>query len=510
MTENQNKKTMVSLVTSIIAMVISVVISFFLSPYIVEHFGEEVNGFTQLANNFISCVSLITIALNSMLGRFVTLFYYRKAYTICSKYYSTVILGNIFISIFLFFPAVYFVGKLDFLINIETADIIQIKILFAFVFINFFIAQVNSILEIAFYVKNSQYLQNSVNMIQTILNAVGLLIMFCIFEPKIYFVSFLGVAISVLTFPIFIVIKQKILPEVKFHIQYFNIKMVWEMVSAGIWNTVNQCGIILMTGFDLLLCNLFIDPVQMGILSVAKIIPNCIIRLAGAVNTNFSPNLTIAYAKGDKKEITRSLRYAISCSSILVSIPIMVMCIYGESFYALWIPSMDARELTILSFLTCFAFIPFAGTHVLYNVYIATNKLKVNSISVILSGVINFIIVYCLLKNTDLGLLAVAGVSSIISVIRNLMITVPYTARLLGLKWYTFYKDVLLSCVCCLISGFICLISKRIIFPNNWFLLILSVSIACFISISLLMLIYLRIEKKKVSEGVSEWIKIKK
>lgn len=501
---------MVSLTTSIIAMGLSIIVNFFLSPYIVKYFGEEANGFTQLANSFINFVSLITIALNSMSGRFVTIYYHRKDYITCSQYYSSVIIGNVFISMFLLFPAIYCVAKLDSLINIKTADIIQVKLLFVFVFINFFVTQANSTLAMSFYVKNSQYLQNAVNMIRTILNATGLLTVFHVFVPKIYFVSLMGLILSVLTFPIFAVMKQKLLPEAKFHTQYFNIKIVWKMVSAGIWNTVNQCGNILMTGFDLLLANLFVGPVEMGILSVAKMIPNCIIQLAGTVNTNFSPNLTIAYTKGDKKEIISSLRYAMCCSSILISIPIIVMCVYGESFYKLWVPSMDARQLTILSFLTCLAFIPFAGPQVLYNVYTTTNNLKVNSISVVLSGVINFIIVYFLLKNTDFGLFAVAGVSSVISIIRNLMITVPYSARLLGLKWYIFYKDVLLSCGCCLINGFICSISKRIIIPDNWFLLILSIGIACFINLLLLIFIYLRVEKKKVSEAVDQWIKIKK
>lgn len=492
MIDSQNKKTAISLGTSLTAMALTIVINFFLAPYIVKNFGEEANGFTQLANNFINYASLITIALNSMASRFITVSYHQKNYSACNKYYSSVIIGNLFVFIFLFLPAVYCVIRLDDLINIDTANDKHVKILFCMVFINYFITQIHSILLIAVNVKNSLYIQNTINMIRTLCYAGGLIIMFSLFKPKIYYVSLVGLILSILIVPIFYIVKRKVLPEIKFNIVYFDVKIVWEMLSSGFWNTVNQCGNLLMTGFDLLLSNLFIDPIQMGILSVAKTIPNCIIQLAGTVNTSFLPNLTIAYANKDSNKIYQSLRYAMICSSILVSIPIMIMCVYGKSFYSLWVPSMNENQLTILSFLTCMSFVPFAGPQVLYNVYTTANKLKINSISVVLGGVVNFVVVCMLLNHTELGLMAVAGVSSIISIIRNLFITIPYTAKILGLKWYTFYKDVFVSLFCCVIDGIICFVCQKFIPPNNWFSMIISISVACIVSVLLLLFALLK------------------
>ncbi len=487
--DNQNKRTMGSLITSLAAMVLSIMTNFFLSPYIVANFGEEANGFTQLANNFINYASLITIALNSMSGRFIAISYYRDDYDACNRYYSSIILGNVFIIAVLFLPAMYCVVCLDSMINIETADILHVKILFALAFCNFFLSQFNSILTISFYVKNSQYIQNTVNMLKTLFNAGGLIIIFTAFTPKIYYIGLVGFIVSIMTIPIFYLVKCRILPEIRFSLKRFDIKIIWKLVSSGIWNTLNQCGNLLMTGLDLLLSNLFIGPIQMGILSVAKTIPNCIVQLVGTINTSFSPNLTIAYAEKDEERIIRSLRYAMTCSSVLVSIPIMVICVYGKAFYKLWVPTMDAAQLTVLSFLTCMAFVPFSGPQVLYNVYTTTNKLKINSISVVCGGLVNFALVFIFLKYTRLELIAVAGTSSIISIVRNLIITVPYTAKILGLKWYTFYKDVLLSCVFCLMNAVICFMCQRLIVPDSWMSMILSAGMACSASLFALLLI---------------------
>ncbi len=39
---------------------------------------------------------------------------------------------------------------------------------------------------------------------------------------------------------------------------------------SGIWNSVNQCGHLLLTGLDLLLSNLFVSPYAMGVVAVSK------------------------------------------------------------------------------------------------------------------------------------------------------------------------------------------------------------------------------------------------
>ena len=307
----------------------------------------------------------------------------------------------------------------------------------------------------------------------------------------------MGVILSLLTFPCYFIIKLKTMPEVKFSFKYFDFKSIWKMISSGLWNTLNQCGNLLMTGFDLLLANLLLGPSPMGILSVAKTIPNCIIQLGATVNTTFSPNLTIAYASGDNEQILKSLRYSMKCSSFLMSIPLMVLCVFGVGFYKLWVPSLDAVQLTVLSVVTCSSFILFAGPQTLYNVYTTTNKLKINSLSVVVGGILNIIIVWILVKFTNLGLYAIAGVSSVISIIRNLIITVPYTAKLLGLRWYTFYKDVLISLTCCVLSAGACFLMDILIKPNSWITMFVSVGIACVISAILIFAILLNKDEKK-------------
>lgn len=495
--QQRNKQTIINLASSLITLVVSLAINFFLSPFIVRTFGEEANGFTQLANNFITYASLLTVALNSMASRFITIHYYKGEIDKCNQYYSSVIIANIAIMLFLLFPAIICIYKLEAIINISSENVFQVKILFSFVFATFYVSQITGILNVATYVKNCLYLQNIINMVRTITKAVLLILCFSLLIPKMYYVSCVGFILTVFTIPVSYSIKRKIFNEVKFSVKDFNFKSVKTLIGSGIWNTVNQCGNILMTGLDLLLSNLFLGPVQMGVLSVAKTIPTSITQVASTINTSFSPNQTIAYSSDENKAFLNSLKYSTTVSCVLLSVLIMVFCVFAYDFYVLWQPTLNAKTLAILSILTCMVFIPFCGTQTLYNVYTSANKLAVNSVSFIITGLLNFVVVFILLKCTDLDLYAVAGVSSILSMCRNGMITIPYIAKILKVKWYYFYKDVGKSLFCCLIVGIVSFAVRIIIYPSSWISLIIAVGIAAILSLCLNIFIVLNKEQRE-------------
>lgn len=493
-----NKQLIINIVSSLVVFLANIIINFFLSPYIVKELGEEVNGFVQLANNFVMYASLITIALNSMAGRFISISYHKSDIKAANNYYASLIVGNVIVLILLILPSIYCIYNLEQILNISYNNIKDVKILFVFVFINFFFTQIIGILNIGTYVTNKLYMNNIVNLFKSILNVILLVLVFYLLTPRIYYVSLVGVILSLVTFIASYIIKIRVLSDIRFNINNFDKKKVLEMIFSGFWNTVSQCGNILLTGLDLLIANILINPIQMGILSVAKIVPNSIIQLAGIINNNFSPSLVIAYSSGEKEKILKHLRTSMKISSVLISIPVVVFCVFGFDFYRLWMPTLDPLILTILSILTCIAFIPFSGPQVLYNVYTTTNKLTINSLTVVLSGILNFLIVFILIKFTNIGIYAIAGVSSVISIIRNLVITVPYTAKLLELKWYEFYKDVIISIICCVICLIISVIFKNIIIPNSWIMMSISIFITSGISFIVNILFILDKNEKKI------------
>ena len=190
----------------------------------------------------------------------------------------------------------------------------------------------------------------------------------------------------------------------------------------------------------------------------------------------------IIYAKEGVEGLYRRVMMDIRLSNFIMAAPIGVFCALAPAFYRLWMPSLDAWELTVLSILTISNFIPWAGPQVAYNIFTVMNRLKLNSASFLGGAVLNFISVLLALNFTDLGVYAIAGISSIISVARNLLIIAPYVSSLLNKPWWTIHREVLVSLISVAGSAVVALVFGFLIPAASWGGLIVTVLVSCLVS----------------------------
>ena len=118
-------------ISNLCAFFLTYSISFFLSPFIVETLGSEAYGFVSLATNFTNYISLVTVALNSLAGRFVSVSLFNKEYDKANQYYSSVIAANGIITGVLVVPCAVFILFLERFLDVPTALLTDVKILFA-------------------------------------------------------------------------------------------------------------------------------------------------------------------------------------------------------------------------------------------------------------------------------------------------------------------------------------------------------------------------------------------
>lgn len=487
----QNSSLSINLVSSMVVFGVNLIISFFLSPYIVKNIGIEANGFINLANNFVSYASLATIALNSMAGRFITVKFHKNDLSEANKYYTSVTIGNFILALLMFIPSIFCVLYLEYLIDIPSNLVVDVKLLFATIFINFLINTAFSSWGTATFITNKLYLQSVRNMQSQILRVIIIIVLFFLFKPSVYY---MGIATLISTiFAVFysLYYKRVLLPELNLKIEDFDLGSLWKLITSGIWNTIIQAGQLLLSGMDLLISNLFIGSIEMGMLSIAKTLPNIITQLAGTITSVFTPTLTINYAKGDLKELKKELKRSMKITGVILTIPLSILIVFGREFYQLWIPSQDARVLQILSVLTCFGLIFTCGIQSLYNVFTIVNKLKVYSLLILLSGILSTIIVFILLKTTNLGIYAVAGVSSFINLARNMLFTVPFGAKYLNLKWSTFIPEVVTSIFSVIILVLIGYIIRYFWIVNSWGALFLAAIITALLGLIINIIIVL-------------------
>lgn len=505
-----NKKTMINVICSLMVLAANVIINFWLSPYIVKNIGVEANGFITLANNFVTYAQLVAAALNSMAARFISISYVQKDYKKANLYYNSVFWGNLIITVLFLIPAVFTIARLEVMIRIPENIIFDVKVLFSFVFFNFLLTTGVPNWECGTYIANRLDRSYIPQMGTALFRCLFLFLIFTVMAPKVYYVGMASSAVTVLLLLFNWYNTHKLTPELKVFLRPKEMicskDAIRKLVGSGIWNTISNVGNILLSGLDLIICNLFLGAAAMGILSLSKILPNYMQQLSAAIRGAFAPELTINYAKGDKTAIFRDMNRTMKLTSIVMTIPIAVIVVLGDKFFQLWVPSQDAELLQILSVLSILGYMFTSGIQILYNVFTTVNRVKENAAAMLISGCISCLITLIFVKFTDFGIYAVAGVSTVCNLTRNMVFTLPAASKYLDFKWNRFYPQVAMTVGSSGILIFVGFLVKRILPDGSWPGLIFSAVVLG--GIGLLINIAVILEKDD-RQYLLEWIRSK-
>lgn len=478
---SNHKRTLVNVACSVGVLVVNVIVSFFLSPYIVKTIGVEANGFVTLANNFVTYANLIVTALNSMAARFITIEYVRKDYKKANLYYNSVFWGNLIIVVVLLVPAVLLIVNLQNCINVPPDILWDVKLLFSFVFLGFFLSTGMPNWDCGVYVTNRLDRQYVPTMMTAMLRCVMLFLMLTILTPYVWYVGFASAMVTVIGLVVNWYNTKKLTPELHIILNdrkpMCSGKALRELVGSGLWNSISNVGNMLLSGLDLIICNMVLGATSMGVLSLSKILPTYMQQMSSSICSAFAPELVINYAKDDRKRLLHDILRAMKLTSVVMTIPIAGIIVLGDYFFALWVPSQDAHLLQILSILSILGYMFTSGTQILYNVFSTVNKVKQNSIAMVTSGVVSVCVTLLIANFTDYGLYAVAGVSTAVNLVRNMSFTLPATARYLGFKWYQFFPQVGTTVLSSLLLVAIGFLIKPILPGGSWLELILSVAV---------------------------------
>lgn len=469
--EPNKNQIVINMVFSIVAFILNLGISFFITPYITKQFGSEAYGFVKLASDFTNYASLISIALNSMASRFLMLEREQGNLDEAKKYFSSITLANVVLSIALAVPAVLCVVCLEYFLSIPAALVPEVKITFAITFATFILHLLFSTYGNCYYLTNKLSIHSVCSALATILRVVCIILLFSVTSPKISYIAIGGLAAALFTTVYNLHYTKTLLPEFRFSHRDFQWKKLWVVVSTGIWNSITKLSQIFSSGLDLLLTNVMISPQMMGYLSVAKTVPGIAASFNSTVANVFSPNLMRLYAKNDIEGLKKTAKSAMKFMSLFVSIPNAILITMGKDFFDLWVPGQPTQIINILSILTIINSCITGPTQPLYQIFTITNKIRQSSLVLILYGFVSITATYLCVQFTDLGVYAVAGISLIGSVIVALAYHIPYAALYIGLPKHTFFPEIGLNVIS---LGVLCVVGFAINFfmdlSSSWFM----------------------------------------
>lgn len=451
------KRIAINMTAQLLAFTVNMLLGFVLLP-VIDRMIPNAYGFTDIANKFVQAAQIVVSALNTMASRFITVHIHRGDKKEANEYFSSVFFANVLMALVFLVPALFVVVYLGHIFQVPAqASLPDVQMLFFFTFLNFLISIVTSVFGIAPYSKDRLELTSVATILGEVIRLVFLLTAYCFFRPYLWYVGCASVASTGIQAAVNLHFTRKLQPEMKVKRRNFRWGKVRELVSLGAWNSVTRLGQLLLDGLNTSIANIMISAAAMTTISVSTQVTTVINTLMGTIAGVFNPQMIIAYAKEDKKQLLDIIASADRIMIFIISIPISFVAVFGKSFFRLWIGgTQDPEVLYILAMLSMGTLFVSASIQVLYHVFLITKRVKLNAVVILLSGILTTATVFLLLEYTDLGVYAIAGSSAVYGILRNLVFTPIYAARCLQVKWHTFYGDIFLGL---LSIGAVCLVA---------------------------------------------------
>jgi O-antigen/teichoic acid export membrane protein len=438
----EKKQLAINLISNIVAFSSSLLISFVLTPFLIEHIGKEAYSFFPMSNNFIGYLTILTLAINSMVARYITIEINENKMSRAKIYYSSTFFSNLVIVFLLAVLGIFFILYLDAVLNIPLELVVDVKILFSLILISMLIDLLATVFGVATFATNRMDLRAIGDIFRGILKLLLFISLFYFYEPSIIFVGVVAVLLSFYNLAVQMFLTKKLLPEFKVHKKYFNLNAIKELASSGGWNVVNSLGMSLLLGMSLFLTNYFISAEAGGDLSIALMLPAFISGIISMIVSVLLPRLTKIYATESKQGLERELLYSQKILSILTTVPIALLIIFGRDFFLLWVPSVYSSVLPELSFILLLPLLIHGNMWSIYSINIVLNKVRIPSLILLFSGGMALAFSLILSSSIKENIFVIPAITTSISILYYLLFIPSYTAKCMGVKCLTLYKNI--------------------------------------------------------------------
>lgn len=500
-------QTIINLFMNVTAFAVQFVISFYISPLIVSNVGSSAYGFIGVANDFVSYASIIATVFNSVASRFIANSFYQKNCERANDYFNSLIVTNIIIAGMLGLAGMILVPNLDKVLTIPISLLFDVKMTFALVFLAYIVQLVTLVFTTSTFVTNRTDIQGVRNIIQYLVRFAIIIVFLNFISIKIYWVAFASLVATVVVAVMNVGLTKKLTPELKIGISGAKKDYTIELGKAGCWMALTSISTILLRGLDLTVANIMIGDYEMGLLSIARTMPNNVTSIVNTMAPIFTPVFLSKYSMSDYTGVIKEVKDSIKMMALLLFVPISGFIVFSYDFYALWQKSLSREELVIVTALSIVTVVQAyfdSITSTMAQLSVVVNKLKIPVVVSFLCGVVSLMAELFMIFVMDMGLYGIVLSTTIVMILRYVLFNPIYAAWCLKEKKAVFFPEAMKTWLSIpILLGFMHLV--RVLIPiSSWMEFLIDIVICGVGGYLFMLLIYGRKYLVKILKGVKK------
>ncbi len=453
--QRTGSRTLINLAANAANVAVNILVGIWFTRYLINHLGVSGYGLVPLVSQVVSYFSLLTLALNASVGRYLTIALERRDLGQANRFFNTSLFGSIIGALLLLLPGLLISLKPSLVFEVPQSVMGSARWLVLGTMCAFLINVVASPFEVASFCRNRFDLRTAVA-VSSVLTRVGLVVvLFSLMTPNLWQVGAGMLAASLVGAVGAIIVWRRLMPGLSVNAASFDTSTLKRLTSTGGWIVINQVGSILYLNVDLLLVNRLLGPEPGGHYAAVLQWPILLRALAGAVAGVFAPTVLYLYARNDLSGLVTYARRAVRFCGLLIGLVVGLICGLSRPLLHVWLGA-DFVQFAPLMILMTFHLSINLGVLPLFSIQVATNRVRWPGTVTCIMGIANLSLALILAKPVGWGMYGIAAAGAIMLTAKNAIFTPVYGARIIGVPARTFYTDSLVAFIMALLTAATC------------------------------------------------------
>lgn len=441
-----------NLTANVLVFVGGTVLGLWYTPFLIDRLGVAVYGFVPLASEATMYIGILTGAIGSAIGRFISVSVGGGKLDAASGYFSTGFFVIVGLAV-AFAPAVLALAWFGAgWLNVPEGAFESVRAYLVAMAAVFLVGLPAGPITSTCTATNRLDLLRIADFVGRVITVTVVVILFRAYGPSLVWVavgSGVGVAYN---WGRVVLIWRCLLPQVRLHLSYVRKAMVREVLSFSGWLTLNQLGWVAFQFSDLLVLNILAGPMVAGIYAPLLQVSSYLRNVSHLATSALGPTLVIRHGRGDTDSTVRLAIQGAKLLGLAMALPVGLFCGLAEPLLRLWVGD-EFTSMAPLAWLISAPLVLAFATNMYGNLYLAVGRVKAPGIASMIRGLSALGLSILLVGPLQMGALGVAIARAIAVIGLAVMYQPWYAARVTQRPAWPFYAGLVSAALALAASG---------------------------------------------------------